>query len=1296
LELEVSLDVGGWNLELFRRPSGMVLVITLILLSVVTFMAVTFMVVSRSQHSAVATKTDQITAEFAADAALERAKSDAAVAMMAFTNSHAYDFWVSTNYINPTGFVAGVSSPINVNYDFDSATKGPLTAPELLQNLTNLMIDPRPPVFITNRSLGKMDFRYYLDLNRDGRFEPTGLIDTNGQPFLPGNTLNALSNYFYAAGDPQWIGILERPYLPHSATNKFLSRMAYAVIPSGKTLDLNYIYNYAKLLQPTMPPGSDSFLRNQGAGTYEINLAAFLVDLNTNIWQTNAAPYNYYWQPPNDTLANRGVAFDDALSLLSYRYGGNYKTFPLASVFGLWGNLGVNAFTSDYFDGYSRGPVMTNTWWQPPANVATIATKFPWAGSDNPNHWFSTQELYDRTKTGKNLGSSGLPTFTDRLIMAGSHTNAYDRYTFFRLLSQLGTDSAPEAPGKINLNYLNVDTNSGNVIPNYATNFISWTPIQFFTNVANRLLANAGFTFTTANIQVYPTNYYTASVHRLLQLAANIYDATANRNFGRPEVTNGFPSVFRPLFRSTATNIIIAAYREEVDAGLVQQGKAPPMADLWDPVSRAQIPQLGVPFRADNAEPLAYGMPIVIGARKGFPNFNEFAMQTEVDVTRKLKFIRDGSEFPPHKTNQMYVVSIGNNFGLSSWNSYSNAYPRDLQLISIVQMFAVVTNEFGQVVTGGSNFVQRFTLPGSFQIPASTWHGFPRYGETRPQVVGASFQVPFAPATNGFYFMSNAMYNVASQRFMMPLSDQGFEPLNSAPRWWLSLRARVRYILVDTSVNRIVDYVNLDSASDPANTPFDLTDLLMRTNNYSPPACSDIYTSGGGPGAIWCTNRGVGAAAQSPTYGVLNQIDVALGVNKSVIWKVAPDFLPRDCDTTNCAVRFFRGNILGGPAADGVIITNVFYSPYQPTKTNYFYTSWQVNDPLVHYTVGDMQALTNRLSLDAIDSTQPGFQDFSPNTTFTRRYDPWGGYGKLGNSTPTHNDMRFKDPLLTRSDDWDFPTNKLPNIGWLGRVHRGTPWQTLNLKSANVDANDLRAVAVWQNWSGDQGTNWNWGQIDTSVVPKFSGIRDALFNLPSRDPYILSLFTTAFNDNAARGQLSINQTNLAAWSAVLAGVNVLPDKTNGTSVIEPAGIYDPAAPPPLVQIWTNINGVRDTKFGGTFTNLGDILQVPKLTFNSPYTNGNANAINDAVYERIPEQILSLLRMDDNPRFVVYAYGQGLKPADHSIYTVSGAYFGLCTNYQVTAEVATRAVVRIDGAPANPHAVIESFNVLPPD
>ncbi len=89
------------------------------------------------------------------------------------------------------------------------------------------------------------------------------------------------------------------------------------------------------------------------------------------------------------------------------------------------------------------------------------------------------------------------------------------------------------------------------------------------------------------------------------------------------------------------------------------------------------------------------------------------------------------------------------------------------------------------------------------------------------------------------------------------------------------------------------------------------------------------------------------------------------------------------------------------------------------------------------------------------------------------------------------------------------------------------------------------------------------------------------------------------------------------------------------------------------------------------------------------------ALNDAVYERIPQQILGLLKCDNTPRFVVYSFGQTLKPAEASIVS-SSQFFGLCTNYQIVAEAATRTVVRVDGAPDNPRAVVESFNLLPPD
>jgi hypothetical protein len=320
-----------------------------------------------------------------------------------------------------------------------------------------------------------------------------------------------------------------------------------------------------------------------------------------------------------------------------------------------------------------------------------------------------------------------------------------------------------------------------------------------------------------------------------------------------------------------------------------------------------------------------------------------------------------------------------------------------------------------------------------------------------------------------------------------------------------------------------------------------------------------------------------------------------------------------------------------------------------------------------------------------------------------------------------------------RSDDWDFPTNKFPNIGWLGRVHRGTPWQTVYLKASGVD------ITRWTNWAGNPMMIQNLGQIDTNVLALYNFTNDAAFTLPVNDRALFDIFTTAFNDNAARGKLSINQTNLAAWSAVLSGVITLTntstaaDLKNGLlqfapRVIDPAGVYDPNFPTPVARIVNAINDARATNSAlKAFTHLGDILSVAELTVStnahyvgtypngywagiSPFLNlGDPKALepnsklpyqqisglNDAAYERIPQQILGLLKVDSVPRFVVYSYGQALKPAPRSIVTTGGQYYKLCTNYQVTAEAATRAVVRIEGATNNPHAVIENFNIVPP-
>ena len=145
----------------------------------------------------------------------------------------------------------------------------------------------------------------------------------------------------------------------------------------------------------------------------------------------------------------------------------------------------------------------------------------------------------------------------------------------------------------------------------------------------------------------------------------------------------------------------------------------------------------------------------------------------------------------------------------------------------------------------------------------------------------------------------------------------------------------------------------------------------------------------------------------------------------------------------------------------------------------------------------------------------------------------------------------------------------------------------------------------------------------------------------------------------------------------------------------------PVGPPPspisplclgyLVQNGTNgINDIRaNTKLFPlqSLTHVGDILAVPALTEKSPFLAGQnfTNGVSDDLMEWLPQQTMSLLRCSDSPRYVIYSYGQALKPAPNGINLNASpaGTFGLVTNYQVVSEIATRAV-------------IESFNILPPD
>jgi hypothetical protein len=217
------------------------------------------------------------------------------------------------------------------------------------------------------------------------------------------------------------------------------------------------------------------------------------------------------------------------------------------------------------------------------------------------------------------------------------------------------------------------------------------------------------------------------------------------------------------------------------------------------------------------------------------------------------------------------------------------------------------------------------------------------------------------------------------------------------------------------------------------------------------------------------------------------------------------------------------------------------------------------------------------------------------------------------------------------------------------------------------------------------------------------------------DSDLFDLFTTRLNDNAVRGTLSVNQTHLAAWSAVFSGVvgltNITEVPTSYTPSVITNFILQPAGPgglgSPIGQIVTSINNTRAAMNGspaGTFTHLGDILRTPALTEQSPFLNRSDTDhvnydISDQLYEWLPQQTLGLLRSSSAPRYAVYCYGQTLRPAPDGT-VLSGSLFNLVTNYQVTAESAARAIIRFDrhvtATETNYTTTVESYNPLPPD
>lgn len=1224
--------------------------VTLLLLSVITFLAVAFLALSRRDRQSVAISITQTEAKYFADAAAARAQAEIFGYVSAKGNLASAPLMVSRTYQSPGGFVsgAGSSSYNNVNWDYRSGG-GALSEDDRLQMLTNLFFDPRLPVFVqtnVNASAPK-DFRFYLDFNRNGRFDTNGVIadlDASG---------NVIGSY-NAVGDPEWIGVFEKPQFGHSRTNRALGRFAFVVLPVNLSLDINRMHNYSKgnLGLPANMNTGDGFLRNQGVGTFELNLAGFLRDLNTNVY----LPLDYeYFNDLSTVVANRGRAFDDANSILRYRYGGNARN--QLSIETLLGTNGAISAALDGVDGYAKDPFLN-----PPFSGSIdrdLPDTDPWPGSPSTNLFTDIKDFFDSSKS--------RAAFVQGL--QGTNNSTYDRYTFYRLLSQLGVSSSPEAGGKINLNYKNDPA-----VNAVSTPLTNWTAIEFFTNVADLLIRSAvqgtnrfagllipnGFSIT--NIPVYPTNHYTPALHRLLQLSANLYEATRS---------NRHPAIFRPLLYKDGNQIRISGYVEEFGTNILDQGRAQSrIFDLGTIATNSSVAQNGL-----NPGRTAYGIPMVIGARKGLPNLNEVALLSRISLQRKLQVTKIQPNGPTTRTNQMLIFGVTNQFAIEAWNSYTNAYQPTGNRLKIIGQFQPVfslTNSLGIVRDDRGAFLGSLTPPQRFAVNLDS--GWPATRFILPLIAE-----PLRLSNSVYYPVNNQL--VPAQGYTNLWSDSRF-----TPDMHLNVSYRLQFAIVDaTAVNPttgesgvILDYVSLDN-------------LGFSTNILA--ALAD-QSGGGMPGnqspSFWGTN------------GIQEQLNISLDSGASLPpgyqWNDALGILSQRQKEVD-SFRIFVGlrPTSGFPTNPAVAQSIAWKAPFDVVDSLNLVSVYSVNDPLVHYTTADLTEPTipNPIRLQRSLPGSPTITVTNSGSLFVTmgipgpttganninyRYRPWGARRfpgtlvalKDSSTDPFASNLLYKDPLIRQPDDWDFPTNKLPNIGHLGRIHRGTPWQTVYLKAQPAGPDE------WLKWSG------------------------YLESHPTNDWKLVDQFTTAFADSANTGMLSVNQPDIASWSAALSGVIVLTNNLPTINEFAPqprfASLTIQPASPQLQAIVTNLHLLRtNTAPSGMFNRVGDILRVPQLTINSPFLNTTEeqrnNGISDAAYEWIPRQTLSLLTLVKQPRYMIYAYGQSLKPADRSIVFNQG-YENMVTNYQVTGEFVTRSLIRLEGSVTNPVVVVEKYDVLP--
>lgn len=514
--------------------------------------------------------------------------------------------------------------------------------------------------------------------------------------------------------------------------------------------------------------------------------------------------------------------------------------------------------------------------------------------------------------------------------------------------------------------------------------------------------------FCLTNIALRPVSEYQPSIHRLLQLAANLYGGLTNQTYqGRV-----LPWVFRPRFLTNEAGVFIAGYEEEAGTACLHR----PFRDLDDPEDRIRLQP------DDNV----YDVPLIFSATERMPNFNEFTCQTVVQVSRYVELRKaNANDVRPSATNALYALSISNQFGLEAWNAFKDAYgsPLQLRVQSWHTAALSVSNATAHpqtLISSKRAFLTNLTL--------ESWPA-------------GQFQVVVA---SPLLLLSNVVYNpilASGDSPFVPASTNMTFPTHGdvLPDFVVHCTNRLQYALVDPDANRLIDMVSFRGLN---------TTVPITVHAYESPSQDS------GLSHFWLTSRIGGATnASVPTRGLLYQIEASLG-NMALSAQQMRDWcLPADVDRSKATdvLRHFcglspicyrtpeQGRILQRELAGklAVQVPFVFTAKFADTW------SWEVNDPTVHYLAGDLRIpgiLVHGFPSGTTRSLCSSWNVQLPLVSLGRTNAVYYSTAAKRTQSPAQFDLE-----LDSADAWDFPVTPLVNLHWLDRVHRGTPWQTVYL-----------------------------------------------------------------------------------------------------------------------------------------------------------------------------------------------------------------------------------------------------------